>query len=94
MEGVIGFLGFIFFGIIVFGVFQLLAGKYAGAKFHGKFGYSNAKRESDEDEQTFSMLKTVDPEGISKAITICKNKKFVLTHTNIINEYEKLSKSN
>ena len=73
--------------IVVFAGFQILAEKYAGARFHGKFGYGEAKRQADSEKESFEYIASIDPEGISRAIERCKRKNYSLTHGNILEEY-------
>ncbi len=80
---------FIVSTIIIFGVFQYLAEKYAGVRFHGKFGYGEAKRQADSEKETYELFAELNPEGISKAIESCKKKHYKLTPENILNEYNK-----
>jgi len=75
--------------IVVFGGFQYLAEKFAGVRYHGKFGYGEAKRQADSEKETFELCAKLDPDGISKAIESCKKKHYKLTHGNILSEYNK-----
>lgn len=80
---------FIVIAFVVFAGFQILSERYAGVRFHGKFGYSSAKKQSDSEKETYELFAKIDPEGISKAIESCKKKKYSLTHANILREYDK-----
>ncbi len=73
--------------IVVFAGFQILTEKYAGARFHGKFGYGEATRQADREKETYEIIASTDPEGISSAIERCKRKNYSLTHANILEEY-------
>lgn len=90
MEGIFAGILFIVFGVVIFGVYQWLTEKYFGVRYHGKFGYPSALKESENEESMFKLQSEIDPVGISKAIAECKRKKFALTHKNILKEYEKI----
>lgn len=91
MEGIIGLILVIVFGLILFGAFRFLSEKYAGTRYHGRFDASEAFHKSDQEKQELELFIRVDPDAVRRAMERCKKKKYSLTHGNILAEMRKES---
>jgi len=89
MEGAIGLILVIVFGLILFGGFRFIMEKYAGTRYHGRFGASEAFRKSDQEKEELELFQKVDPNLVQRAIERCKEKNYSLTHGNILAEIRK-----
>lgn len=89
MEGIIGFIIFVFFAFVIFGGVKILSEKYLGVRIHGKFGALNAYSKGEKEKERLEQILKIDPESVQRATERCKKKKIKLTYGNVLSEIDK-----
>ena len=84
-------LGFI---LLIWFIFIWLMRKFGGTSIVTRGNYHNAQIGSQISRARLEKLMITDPEGVKKAIELCKRKVYNLTPENILDEYENVLNGN
>lgn len=92
MEGFFYFIILMISLVAFFGLFQWILVKFFGVHTHGKFQAGKALEDRNKYKEAIDRYSLENPLLIEKAVKNCKNKKYKLTHYNVLSEIVKIEK--